>query len=57
MTIRLACCGHLYQKNQTCLPNVPGSLGYGARGQGPIGPNETLIFKVELLDVNPSDEG
>ncbi|QOR40539.1 FKBP-type peptidyl-prolyl cis-trans isomerase [Billgrantia diversa] len=30
---------------------VPPELGYGAQGQGPIGPNETLIFRVELLDV------
>ncbi|TLF53748.1 FKBP-type peptidyl-prolyl cis-trans isomerase [Halomonas urmiana] len=30
---------------------IPSALAYGAQGQGPIGPHETLIFKVELLDV------
>ena len=30
---------------------IPSELAYGAKGQGPIGPHETLIFKVELLDV------
>lgn len=32
---------------------IPGDLAYGMnpRPGGPIGPNETLIFKVELLDV------
>ncbi|MDZ7853825.1 MAG: FKBP-type peptidyl-prolyl cis-trans isomerase [Halomonas sp.] len=30
---------------------IPSDLAYGAQGQGPIGPHETLIFEVELLDV------
>lgn len=36
---------------------IPSKLAYGPRApQGsPIGPNETLIFKVELLEVNPSE--
>lgn len=31
---------------------IPAELAYGAQGQGPIGPHETLIFKVELLGVD-----
>ncbi len=31
---------------------VPPDLGYGAQGSGPVGPNETLIFVVDLIDVN-----
>jgi FKBP-type peptidyl-prolyl cis-trans isomerase FklB len=31
---------------------IPSDLAYGDQGQGPIGPHETLIFKVELLDID-----
>ena len=34
---------------------VPSDLGYGPRGSQQIGPNETLIFDIELLEVLPSD--
>lgn len=41
----------LMQVGATWKLYIPAELGYGAQGQGPIGPNETLIFEVELLDV------
>ena len=31
---------------------IPAELAYGPTGQGAIGPDETLIFEVELIDVH-----
>ena len=30
---------------------LPASLAYGERGGGPIGPNQTLIFEIDLLEI------
>jgi FKBP-type peptidyl-prolyl cis-trans isomerase FklB len=42
----------LMKKGSTWELFIPANLAYGERGAPPvIGPNETLVFKVELLDI------
>ena len=36
---------------------IPAASAYGPGGTGPIGPNQTLIFEVELLQANVASEG
>ena len=32
---------------------IPPRIGYGEKGNGPIPPNASMIFIVELMDINP----
>ena len=35
--------------------SIPAEAAYGLRGGGPIGPNQTIIFEVELLEILSED--
>jgi FKBP-type peptidyl-prolyl cis-trans isomerase FklB len=36
---------------------IPADLAYGAEGQGAdIGPNQTLVFNMQLINVKPADD-
>jgi FKBP-type peptidyl-prolyl cis-trans isomerase len=36
---------------------IPADLAYGLDGSGDkIGPNQTLVFDIEILDLNPAAE-
>ena len=44
----------MMHKGDTWMLYVPSALGYGEQGGGDaIPPNSVLIFKIELLDINP----
>ncbi len=43
----------MMHKGDTWMLYVPPALGYGERDMGEIPPNSVLVFKIQLLDINP----
>lgn len=39
------------QAGSTWRVIIPGSMAYGVRGSGSIGPNETLVFEIRMLEI------
>lgn len=46
----------LMKKGAKYVLYIPGDLAYGVKGQpyAKIGPNQTLVFEVEVADINPT---
>lgn len=52
VSIHSSCSSPVSQEGDVWELYIPAELAYGARGAGrDIGPNSTLIFKVELLQI------
>lgn len=46
----------LMQEGGKTVFYIPSNLAYGSRGAGPmIGPDQDLVFEVELIEVNPAE--
>jgi FKBP-type peptidyl-prolyl cis-trans isomerase len=43
----------LMETGSTFMLYIPSELAYGMQGPPNIGPNQTLVFKVELLEIKP----
>jgi FKBP-type peptidyl-prolyl cis-trans isomerase len=44
------------KKGEKCILSCKPDYAYGSRGVGPIPPNSTLDFEVELLDWTDKDD-
>ncbi len=42
----------LFNKGAKGVLYIPSVYAYGTRGAGSIGPNEVLVFDIELIDIN-----